>query len=389
MKIRLATNKDKKQIYETMGYCFNTPRQAILNNIENGNLESERMIVATDDNDDVKSLVSIVPFKVNFEGKVVGFGGAAGVSSLPENRGEGNIANLFTFALTYMKEHNMILSGLGPFAFQYYRKFGYEWCYTWQLVTIGIDDLKSFKPAPKYKRFFKEDASIVEEFRNRITSKMNGPIVRDEKIIEDKWNHYFASNSYVYGALNENDELVSYMVYKQEGREIKVSEMYFTNETSRQYLLNFLYRHRSMTDKVELVLTVDDEIRNIIPTPRINYWNWPNKMGRVVMVKEALELMNIEDEFNDPFTIKVNDAQADWNNKTFKISCKNHSLIVEESTDTADFEVSIQRLSQLILGHISGKQALDFEFLTVNNSAKEPLIKKTFTKRTTMLWQEF
>ena len=389
MKFRLANENDRKAVYETIGYCFNTHEDAIKNNIENGPLNKyEQFIVAENDNNEVESVFSIVPFNVYFEGEIVKFGGVAGVSSLPENRGAGNITGLFKFALQYMKDNNMILSGLGPFAYQYYRMYGYEWTYTWQLVNIKINDLKGFKAASKYKKLTRENAEEFENFRNECNKKINGPIIRDERIINEKWNHYKNSVSHVYAAY-ENDEIVSMMVYKQEGREIKVSEMYFKNETARQYLLNFLYRHRSMTDSVELVLAVDDEIRNILPTPRLNYWHWPNKMGRVVMVKEALELLKLEECFEGSYVIKVNDEHAPWNNKNFKLSCNNERLVVNECEEKEDFEVSIQRLSQLVLGHVSGKEAIKLELIKVNNQEKEKLLKKTFSKRTTMLWQEF
>lgn len=389
MKVRLAKDSDRKQIYQIMGYCFNYSQQSINNNIEHGDLNSERFVVMEDDNNNILSLFSIIPYQVNFEGHVVGFGGIAGVSSLPEYRGLGNIENLFIFALKYMKDNNVILSGLGPFAFPFYRKFGYEWCYTWQLVAFNISELKNFKAAKTYKRFTKEDAKVVEDFRNQVNAKINGPLVRDDKVIENKWNEYNGNNYYVYGAYDENDTLVSYMVYHFENRKIKVSEMYFINETSRQYLLNFLYRHRSSADSVELVLATTDEFRNLLSTPRVSYWQWANKMGRVVMVKEALELLNIKDGFKGSYILKVNDEYAPWNNKNFKISCNNNHLLVEEVSRKADFEVSIQRLSQLILGHLSSTEALNLELIQVNNLKKINLFEKTFSKRTTMLWQEF
>ena len=220
MKCRLANEKDRKAVYETIGYCFNTHEDSIKNNIENGPLNKyEQFIVAENDKQEIESVFSVVPFNVYFEGEIVKFGGVAGVSSLPEHRGAGNINNLFKFALKYMKDNNMILSGLGPFAYQYYRKFGYEWTYTWQLVSININDLKGFKEASKYKKLTKENAEEFENFRNKCNQRINGPIIRDERIVNEKWNHYKNSVSHVYAAY-EKDEIVSMMVYKQEGREI-------------------------------------------------------------------------------------------------------------------------------------------------------------------------
>ena len=390
MKIRLANEQDRVGVYEAIGYCFNSDRGSIENNIKNGTLNNhEQFIVAVNDNEEVISTFSVVPFTINFEGEKVPFGGVAGVSSLPEHRGEGNIANMFVYALQYMKDNNMILSGLGPFAFQFYRKMGYEWCYTWQLVTIPIEDLKSFPAAPKYKELRRENWELFEEFRNKVNSKINGPVIRDQHIINNKWSQYESQRKRVYAALNENDEIISMMVYHQEGREIKVSELYFESEKARQYLLNFLYRHRSMTDKVELIVAVDDEVRAILPTPRINYWHWAYMMGRIVVVKDVLELLKLENSFEGSYTIKVKDDLADWNNKTFKVSCKENRLLVEETDNEADFEITIQRLSQLAMGYISGKEALKLELLKVNNQEKIHLLEKSFSKRTVMLWQEF
>ena len=242
MKVRLASEKDRVGVYETIGYCFSTPLSAIKNNIEHGPLNTyEQFIVAVNDNEQVESVVSVVPFEVFFEGKVVKFGGIAGVSSLPEYRSSGNISNLMSFSFKYMKDNNMVLSGLGPFAFQYYRKFGYEWCYTWQLVNINIEDLKSYPAAQDYKELRRVNAQEFEDFRNKIVSKMNGPILRDQRIINEKWDYYEANNCRVYAAIEDN-KIVSMMVFKTEGREIKVSEIYFENEKARQYLLNFLLK---------------------------------------------------------------------------------------------------------------------------------------------------
>lgn len=390
MKIRLAQENDRRGVYEAIGYCFNTNRDGIENNIKNGDYNKhEQFLVAVNDNEEVISTFSVIPFNMCFEGAKIKLGGVGGVSSLPEHRGEGNIASMFAFALNYMKENKMIFSALGPFAFQFYRKMGYEWCYTWQLVSIPINDLKAFPSAPKYKELKESDAKEFNDFRNEVIIKMNGPVVRDERLSNDKWAHYKNSTSHVYAAYNENNEMISAMVYNQQGREIKVSELYFKEEIGRQYLLNFLYRHRSMTDSVELIITVDDEIRNILPTPRIKYWHWPYMQGRIVCVKEFLNLINVEEPFDGSYTIKVNDSLADWNNRTFKISCKDNKLYVKEAEESADFEISIQRLSQIAIGHLSAKEAVKYDFIKINDLQKIKLLEKSFTKRTTMLWQAF
>ena len=94
--IKIATEKERSAVYKTMGYCFNWSEDSINNNIENGSYNKyEEFVVSLNDKEELESVFAIIPYDVYFEEKVIKFGGIGGVSSLPENRGAGNITKMF------------------------------------------------------------------------------------------------------------------------------------------------------------------------------------------------------------------------------------------------------------------------------------------------------
>ena len=386
--VRIYRKENLPAIYKVMGYAFNQNRATIDENIKRDHV-NDNEIFFVDENEDkvITASVALITYDVNFNGNIVKFGGIAGVSSLPEYRDKGNIKNIMKYILNYMHENGYILSGLGPFAYEYYRKFGYEWAFFMKIVVLPLDMLKSFPKATKYVRFYREDSNITESFRNEFCKSLNGPLVRNSQVIKDTWDRYENTNSYVYGAY-DGDKLVSYMVYNIQGKKIYVNEIYFDNELHRQYLLSFLYSHRSCCNEVELILTSDDEIRLIMPTPRFNVGAWANKAGRVVDVIKAFEMIKPAKITNQSFTIKINDECAPWNDGIYKVKVRDFLQATKlEHTKKADFEIDINRLSQLVYGFIDSNQAIKHNLVKINKY--KPCFLYAFPKHETMLWQEF
>ena len=270
----------------------------------------------------------------------------------------------------------------------FYRQFGYEWCYDFQIVNCKIDYLKDFEKANSYKTFSYKSANIVERFRNKIICDINGAIYRDEHFIKQQWNKYESKKSKVVGAYF-NHKLVSYMVINFEKDTVKVDEMYYQDESSRQYLLGYLSNYIGKYEKVEFLIQVQDNLRTILPSPRITTWRWPNMMGRIIDVKKVLELYKVNKPFKKDFNLKVIDHMNPYNNKTFYISYKNNKLIVEETNKKDDICININRLSQLLFGFLSAKELIEIGEIFIFNKSIIPVIESLFTKRKTMIWQEF
>jgi len=109
-------------------------------------------------------------------------------------------------------------------------------------------------------------------------------------------------------------------------------------------------------------------------------WEWANMMFRVVVAKDAFKAMKINPKAKGKFRLKVNDLQAPWNHQVFELIAENGTLDVKEwgNAKAYDFEVSIQRLSQLVLGFMSGEEAIQLEVVNIKNQNKIELLKKEF-----------
>lgn len=389
MAVRIAKKEDKRAFYSIEAYCFNMGNASIENNVSSDNFRHEEVLV-NEVNNKIMQCLHVVPFEMNFDNNKYLMGGIAGVASLPESRDQGGIKELLTYSLEYMKERNMMFSALGPFSCEFYRKYGWEWAFSWQKLKFNVQHLKNTPKTYKYCELTKENDDLIEDFREKFISSINGPITHTPKIRNERWEKFKNNFYHCYGAYNENNELEAIAIYYINGKCLYCDELYYLSETGRQHILHFFYTHRSQVEEIELTLLKDDNLRLVLPTPRIQYWEWANMMFRVVMVKETLEAMKINNKIKGSFTLKVNDNQASWNNKVFKITAQNGKLlVVETNLKKANIEVSIQRLSQLIIGFIGGNEAIDLELVNIFNTNKIELFKSIFLKRKTMLWQMF
>lgn len=384
MSVRLAKKEDKRSIYSILSYSFNGGNQQIENNMKDENLSIDGWLV-NEENNVVTSAVKIRDFSMMFDGEFVKMGGVAGVCSAPEHRSGGAVKNILTYSLEYMKERGQIFSALGPFSFAFYRKYGWEWGFTFQLVNIPVLDLKNFPAANKYVMLTKEDKDMIQDYRLQYISHINGPLFHDESMSEEKWNSYYHNFTHIYASYDEKGNITAIAFFRIDGRVLRCDEMYFLNEIGRQHMLHLFYRHRSQIDEVELQLLRDDDIRLILPNQRIRFWEWANMMIRVVDVLAAFKKMKRFLNMKESICLKVHDAQAPWNNQTFEIFNQNIEIVEKE----CDFEIDIQRLSQLMLGFISGKEALQYNFVKVNNANKKEDFMSLFQKCPTMLWQMF
>ncbi len=384
MAVRIAKKEDARSISSIMSYSFNFGNR----NIEetSKNFDHQGWLV-NEENNQVTSAVKVHDYLMMYEGKYVKMGGVGGVCSSPENRSGGTVKDILTYSLEYMNNQDFYFSALGPFSFEFYRKYGWEWGFSFQLVNIPIDHLKNFKPAYKYVCLDKKDNELIENYRNQFIATINGPLYHSEKILEDRWNNFYNNFTHVYASYNQDNTLTAIAFFRIQDKTLHCDEIYFTSEEGRQHMLHLFYRHRSQINNVEMQLLTCDNIRTILPSPRIQYWEWPHMMIRIINVKKVLE--SLKCNVKGTIKLKVIDKQAPWNNQIFKISGDGSSLKVEEGCKNYDFAITIQRLSQLAIGFLSGKEAFDLNLVEIKNLKKISIFTQIFLKRKTMLWQMF
>ncbi|WP_238696343.1 GNAT family N-acetyltransferase [Lactiplantibacillus plantarum] len=122
---RLTSDADREAFYQLYQYAFNnhdTParRRFFMDRYQHG------WIYGRHDHGQLVSGLYSLPLAVNFHGVTYRMNGIGDVMSAPEYAGQGGAGQLLTTALTEMAANHVTLSYLAPFAYGYYRRFGYE-----------------------------------------------------------------------------------------------------------------------------------------------------------------------------------------------------------------------------------------------------------------------
>lgn len=302
----------------------------------------------------LEAKLTIIPFQVYIQGRVVPMGGIAGVATWPENRRQGHVANLLSHALHTMNEAGQKLSFLHPFLIPFYRKFGWEVYCEYKKYSIPVAKFpKKVEVEGKVKRDIK-DIDVLDSLYNRFAVSYNGTLKRDlgwweNSVLDDE------GKSAVF--YSKSGEPEGYVLYKVENRELVIDEFVFLNEQARQGLWTFLANHDSMVTGASLKLVPsDDMLPFLLPDPRIGQENYPYFMGRIVNAKSFIETYTFRgDSSQKKQLIYIEDKYAAWNDGLWAWNISNEGSAtltrVEGERAEADLSCDIGTLTALMLGY--------------------------------------
>ncbi|WP_339318662.1 GNAT family N-acetyltransferase [Paenibacillus sp. FSL R10-2734] len=321
----------------------------------------------------LEAKLTIIPFQVYIQGRVVPMGGIAGVATWPENRRQGHVAKLLSHALHTMNEAGQTLSFLHPFLIPFYRKFGWEIYCEFKKYSIPVAKFpKKVEVEGKVKRDIK-DIEVLDSLYNRFAVKYNGTLKRDL----DWWeNSVLDDEGKIAVFYSKSAEPEGYVLYKVENRELVIDEFVFLNEQARQGLWTFLANHDSMVTGASLKLVPsDDMLPFLLPDPRIGQENYPYFMGRIVNAKAFIESYDFRRSSQKKQVIYIEDKYAPWNDGLWEWYISNEGsatlIRIEGERTEADLSCDIGTLTALMLGYKRPVEMARYGHVTGQQSALE------------------
>lgn len=353
MEIRFADVEDKIKVKEMWSYCFGD-KDPFLSWYFQEKYSAANTLVVYEDSVPVSSL-QMLPYKLNFHGKVIDISYIVGAATLPEARGKRYMEALLKKSIEVMHKRGNIINILLPFQYDFYRKYGWETCYYHKFYKIEMPDLK-----PLTKKYGKlrpvnidSDMDAIMKIYAKFIADKNGSIVRSDK----DWRSIYTDHSFEGGAayLVEGEEGVpeGYILYSIHSGVFNIHEMGYTNREAYRGLLWFVFSHSAQAQKITWKAPMDDMAFVLLSEPRRDIVLSPFVMARVLDVEKILELLCGIIEVPD-ISIKVQDPLAVWNTGTFNICC---GKIANEGNRQAGLECSMNTFSQLVMGFISPVQA--------------------------------
>lgn len=323
-------------------------------------------------------------YHILYDGRIVLCGGVGNVSSLPEYRRQGGIREIFREKFTDMRARGFVFSALYPFSHEYYRKFGYEFCYAPMKQRVEIRDLKNF-PCPYQVRMhlWGECIQPFKDVYQKFILGQNMAIVRSERqwdwIEGDPWK----DNVYRY-LLSDETGVHAYVVLRPEGsgdaRKAVLKDYAYDSREAFYGILGFLYRLSAQYTYAEGVFPADIDLRTLIAEPyRVEQRIDTHGMYRVVDVEKALMLMR-HPQGSGSYSIAVRDAFIEENTGVYAVAYESGSAVSVERTDTsADLACDVTTLAQLVMGYAPLSTLCYRSDVTVNGN--EDVLNSVFVKK--------
>jgi predicted acetyltransferase len=285
------------------------------------NFRPEQDWGAFDERGELLSAMLIIPLEAWVQGRKLAMGGIAGVATWPEARRRGCVSKLLVHGLETMRKNGQTISMLAPFAFPFYRKYGYEMTVERKKYTIETYQLPARRETPgEVKRMTKPDIKVLDAVYAAYASRYSGNLVRTQ----DWWENRVPKKSGVYAVyFNENGQPEGYVHYQIGDRKMTIHEWVSMNEASRSALWTFVANHDSMIEEVTIIAPIDDPLPFLLSDPRIKQEVIPYFMSRIVdaeaFVREYAWVGGAGSEAEEEVAINLSDAHAPWNNGVFRL----------------------------------------------------------------------
>ncbi|MBB6691271.1 GNAT family N-acetyltransferase [Cohnella xylanilytica] len=271
---------------------------------------------AFDENGKLLSALILLPLHIYVQGRVLPMGGLAGVATWPEHRRGGNVTKLLVRSLEEMRAQGQSVSMLHPFAFPFYRKYGWEFTVERKRYEIETSILPRPDTGGRIERVAK-DAEEFKEIYARFASGYVGMLARSE----EWWRRKVESKSGTAALWRDaGGNPQGYILYEVQNRLLSVHDWAYAGEEARAGLWSFIANHDSMADRVHVTVPPDDGLPFLLPNPRFKQELVPYFMSRIVDVEGLIAQYSFrEGDKEEELVLQVADSYAPWNDGRFRI----------------------------------------------------------------------
>jgi len=340
------------------------------------------------------SALQITPYTMRMNDYDVSMAGIGGVVTLPESRGNGYVSKLMDKILHESLNQGIEFSVLYPFSYEYYRKFGYEMCFTLNNVTIPIQQFSSYSYPQSIKAHEPEDSLMpFKEIYESFCENRNFAIVRDDKSWKKLLDRDLYKNlEYTYLYYNNKNKATAYILYKCDynpsiGNTLKIEELCWSEPAGLHGILGFLGKLGSEYQRVEWNMPSDVDAFTMFPDGYDVSWKRSSRgMCRIVNVLTSLNALSAPEGAGN-IVIEVEDSFLHENTGKYNIEWHDKQLNVEMCNTKSSMTTSIQTLTQLVTGYLTPAEAVNKKDTVVSNSYTELI--KLFPRRNLYIKESF
>lgn len=201
----------------------------------------------------LQSKVHVLPMTFRLEEVEYKSTGIGAVGTYPEARGKGGIRRLFQQILAWEKEEGVVLSLLGPFSYEFYKKFGYERIFETLKLTWSMEAFpKGQRQAGVIQRLSYEDALsiMITLYHEDDVSKGFGAIRRESQWNDKGWK---GKDTHIAVYTTAAGQATGYLVYSYTTETFTIKEVIHQDQEALLALAHFIKVHGANSHKVEYI----------------------------------------------------------------------------------------------------------------------------------------
>lgn len=318
---------------------------------------------AFDDNEEMMSCLSVVPFQYQYDGHWLKGTGIGNVCTYPHHRRKGAVKNIFEHILPDMYKNQVSLSYLYPFSESFYNRFGYMRLDNSTCWNLGLNTIPDYRYHGTFHLYTNShDRTDYELVYNEYASRFNMMVQREEY----DWGNLdqakgYLNNNYAYLYKDSDGIPRGYLIFKKDIRNnttiLNCRELIFNNFQTLRAIMSFVKTYASDYRSFRFHVPSSYHLEyfcNDFMIGGSTTHNASNGMVRVINVHNILQLSTYKGSGN--ITLKISDPYIPDNNQIFSVTYgEGQDTIVDtfhyNSDHAVDVEMPIDIFSSAIVGN--------------------------------------
>lgn len=372
--IKKLTHLNYKEVFDLSQYAFQykLDKEAYLKKVKEA---ENHEIYAYYVQEELAGKMHLIPLEVYLNNQEIKMGGISAVATWPEYAGRQIASKLMTYLLQKMYKEDYLVSYLHPYHIGFYRRFGFELAFEKRVSTIKIDLFKATKCHASFDR--KAKIADLNEIYKVYISRFEGGLIRDQawwqqRVLKDEEK-----------IIIRTEDEAAYLLYEIKHNKMSIKELAYTHTNVLNAVINFISKHASMVDDVELVSPNSHPIKHYLMNPKYQEVVEPYFMARIINVGLFLERFLINKNFKE-IRLKISDDLIEENNQIFKLRTDSEKVSVEPlaSSSHFDFELKVHELTALCYNYYTVHELIAMKKMTVPESIYSTL-SVLFERKTT------
>ena len=349
------------------------------------------------DDETLTSQIMVLPYSVKIGAQDVQMAGIGNVATYPEYRGNGGIRALFGEIFKELEEKEIPLSYLAPFSQPFYRKFGYETVFETVSGTLTRDTVTQlpFTTEGTIKRVDKNDPKwreVLKTLYSETLGKDFGAVGREDWWWEAKLSYRKIHEVAV--VFDSAQEPVGYLMYQMEGSKFIIKELAYKTKQALYKLNGFISSHSGTFETFHYSASLLEKMTLLFPECRVLEQKIEqDMMVKIVLFDKFMTSYPFNPNTNLSVSLSIEDNSSQYNDGTWQLTIENGAASCKKLSDdhleNADFSGTIQKWTQVFMGHSKLNSHIFLEYITGRSEEKIEELENSIPNVTPCLYDYF